>query len=103
MPKIGYSQHNNGATGSDCSRMNRLSDGPGFDIASVCFDGAARLGQAKKFVESRLLAMLRMLLAFASRWIIPSLELKPEFSKESRMANLKIKPSRGGHPHHGQQ
>jgi hypothetical protein len=43
-------------------------------IATDFFDGAARLSQGKKVVESRLLAMLRMLLASALRWIIPGLE-----------------------------
>jgi hypothetical protein len=47
------------------------------------FDGAAQIGQGKKFGESRLLPMLRTLLAFSLRRIILGLELKPQFNKKS--------------------
>jgi hypothetical protein len=71
-------------------------------IRAVFFDGAAPLKRDKKTAGSRRLAMLRMLLAFTLRWIAPGLELNSSSAQYSRMANLKIKPSRGGVTHHGQ-
>src|SRR5579859_4225273 len=61
----------------------------------IVLDGAARLSYAKKFVESRLLPMLRMLLAFALRWIIPGLELKSRVQQRVTNGEFKNKTIQG--------
>ena len=82
MPKIGYSRHNNGAVRNACapicsSEMTTL-DGS----RPLYFNGAARSKQGRKCIESRLFAMLRMLLALGLRGIIPGLEMQHEFKNK---------------------
>jgi hypothetical protein len=70
-PKLVILQHNNWCDPKCPHAIARL---PREFIATDFYDGAARLSQGKKVVVSRLLAMLRMLLASALRWIVPGLE-----------------------------
>jgi hypothetical protein len=95
MPKIGYSQHNNGAV----SIFSGIIPSSTERIASGLIDGAAPLKRDKNAAGSRPLAMLRMLLASALRCIVPG-QISSS-AKHSRMAYLKTKLFRGGVAHHG--